>query len=118
MTLIAGMHGYTAEHAEQAVHTVLESKWAKLTVWLLWLLMLPNPGAMRKTRALHRSILLKATTRQFGIAQSVATNGVQQSKVELQTAVDAPSAIAEEMDVERMAQGTSIPLLQSVTTLC
>ncbi len=73
---------------------------------------------MRKTRALHRNILLKAITRQFGTAQSVATNGVQQSKVELQMAVDAPSAIAEEMDAEWMAQGISIPLLQSVTMLC
>ena len=43
---------------------------------------MPNPGAMKRTRALHMTTLLKAITRQLGIAQSVATNGVQQSKVE------------------------------------
>ena len=80
--------------------------------------MLPNPGATKRTRALHRTIPLEAATGQLCIAQSVAIAGVHKSKVELQRAVANPSAIAKDKDAGRMAQGTSILVLQNVIMLC
>jgi hypothetical protein len=80
MTLIVGTHAYTAEHAGQAVHTVLGSKCVKATVWLLWLLTLPDPGVTKTTRAIHRNLPLEAAIRQLGTALTVAINRKQQLK--------------------------------------
>ena len=78
MILITGMHRYTPEHRGTAVHTVLESKCVKATVWLLWLLTLPNPG-VEKTRAIHRNLPLEAAIRQLGTALTVAINRTTKS---------------------------------------
>ena len=118
MTLITGMQGYSPEHRGMAVHTVLDLKQAKPTVWLLWLLTLPNPGATKRTRALQKTIPLEAAIRQLGTVQSVATNGRPEFHIECQGPVVAPSAMAKEVDIGRMAQGASILLLQSATMLC